>query len=284
MIFPITFSIPAEKIITEQTKKDKLVSNLIPGDTSTYIYDNETDYYNEYKRSKFAITTKKAGWDCLRHYEIMANGCLPIFKDIDKCPEKTLTLLPKDLLKECNNLYENYDDDKYNKLSEKVLDFLKNNLTTSSVAKYILEKTNHQNASKILFLSGDTNPDYLRCLTLHGFKETFGKNCHEYPKIPHLYKSKDIDFSKLYGKGMTYTNLLDEKLYDNDVNVIENIKNKVYDIVIYGSYHRGVPYYDTVKKIYKPNEIILLCGEDIHQCDYNFWLKKEHHVFVRELS
>jgi len=284
MIFPITFSIPAEKIITEQTKKDKLVSNLIPGDTSTYIYDNETDYYNEYKRSKFAITTKKAGWDCLRHYEIMANGCLPIFKDIDKCPEKTLTLLPKDLLKECNNLYENYDDDKYNKLSEKVLDFLKNNLTTSSVAKYILEKTNHQNASKILFLSGDTNPDYLRCLTLHGFKETFGKNCHEYPKIPHLYKSKDIDFSKLYGKGMTYTNLLDEKLYDNDVNVIENIKNKVYDIVIYGSYHRGVPYYDTVKKIYKPNEIILICGEDIHHCDYDFWLKKEHHVFVRELS
>ena len=43
------------------------------------------------------------------------------------------------------------------------------------------------------------------------------------------------------------------------------------------------PLYDLVNKIYKPHEIILLCGEDIHQCDYAKWLQRGHNVFVREL-
>ena len=52
---------------------------------------------------------------------------------------------------------------------------------------------------------------------------------------------------------------------------------------IYGSYHRGMLAYDIVSKYYKPIEIILLCGEDIHNCDYQKWLEKGHNVFVREL-
>jgi hypothetical protein len=52
---------------------------------------------------------------------------------------------------------------------------------------------------------------------------------------------------------------------------------------IYGSYHRGMPYYDLITGIYNPNEIILLCGEDLHCCNYNNYLKNGHFVFVREL-
>ncbi len=73
-------------------------------------------------------------------------------------------------------------------------------------------------------------------------------------------------YRKVY-KGITYTNILDQSLHDN--NIINDIKNKYYDIVIYGSYHRGMSYYDLVSRIYKKNEIILLCGEDCHNCDYN---------------
>ena len=84
---------------------------------------------------------------------------------------------------------------------------------------------------------------------------------------------------------MTYTNLLDPKLHNDnlDATIIDNIKNKYYDIVIYGSYHRGMPYYNLISKIYKSNEIILLCGEDLHKCNYNNAIKKGHPVFVREL-
>ena len=75
---------------------------------------------------------------------------------------------------------------------------------------------------------------------LHGFKEIMGINCHDYPKVPHIYKSNNIDYSKLYGKGISYTNLLESDLHDDNLDntIEENIKNKYYDIVIYGSYHR----------------------------------------------
>ena len=35
-----------------------------------------------YSNSIFAITNKKLGWDCLRHYEILMNGCVPLYLDI----------------------------------------------------------------------------------------------------------------------------------------------------------------------------------------------------------
>lgn len=48
MLYPINFSIPSEKIL----------SDLIPGDLTTYIYKTE-EYYEEYKKSYFEITKKK---------------------------------------------------------------------------------------------------------------------------------------------------------------------------------------------------------------------------------
>lgn len=295
MLHPITFSIPKEKICGG-TVKTKMVSNLIPGDMKTYIYNTEEEYYNEYKTSYFAITKKKGGWDCMRHYEIIANGCIPYFIDIEKCPKYTMFLLPKDLLIEGNALYDSKfknkninelteeDINEYKVLQTKLLDYTLAHLTTEKMAEYILQKTQFTGVSNILYLSGDTSPDYLRCVTLHGFKELMGNKCHDYPKVPHIYKS-NINYSQLYGKGITYTNLLDPSLHNDelDATIVENIKNKYYDIVIYGSYHRGMPHYDLICQIYKPNEIILLCGEDIHKCNYNTFLKKGHSLFVREI-
>ena len=234
---PITFSIPEEKIINYIPIKKQILSKLIPGDLKTYIYNNEKDYYDQYKDSIFAITKKKAGWDCLRHYEIILNGCIPIFENIENCPVNTLKLFPKNLLFEAHILYNklkklNINDiykTEYELLISKFLNYIKNNLTTSKMASYILNKIYNKNVSKILYLSGETCPDYLRCLTLHGFKTLFGTNCHDYPKIQHIYKTNDINFNQLYGKGLTYTNLLDPKLHDETLNntIEEDIKKKL---------------------------------------------------------
>jgi len=296
MLFPITFSIDEKKICEKSNFKTKILSDLIPGNNSTYIFNNEEEYYNEYKQSYFAITTKKSGWDCMRHYEILANGCIPYFINIEKCPENTMSLLPKELLIESNLLYTKFQNKNISELAEgdifdyytlqkKLLEYIKNYLTTKKLAKYILQKTNYENVTKILYLSGNTDPDYLRCLTLHGFKTLPNIICHDYPKVPHIYKSDSINYKSLYGKGITYSNLLDPILHDNNLDntILEDIKNKYYDIIIYGSYHRGMPYYSLICEIYKPDEIILMCGEDIHYCNYNDFLKKGHFVFVREL-
>jgi hypothetical protein len=296
-LYPISFSIPEEKIVSEVPPKRKILSSLIPGKMETYIYQTESDYYKEYQDSLFATTTKKAGWDCMRHYEIMANGCIPYFPNIENCPTNTMALLPKDLFIKGNTLYEKYRNksgmeeflpEEWEECRihiESLLDFTRRHLTTCKMAKYILDKSNHANVSSILYLSGDTGPDYLRCVTLHGFKSLFGSNCHDFPKIPHIYKNAHIDYSRLYGKGITYTNLLGQDLHDNefDQNIETSIREKKYDIVIYGSYHRGMPFYDLVRAIYKPDEILLLCGEDEHYCNYRDWIHQNHCVFVREL-
>ena len=193
MLYPITFSIPEEKVINYIPPKTKLLSDLIPGKLDTYIYNNEHDYYSEYRKSYFAMTIKKGGWDCLRHYEILANGCIPYFPDINNCPENTLKLFPKNLIIQGNLLYQKFNEIEYNSLLVKLMHYVLNNLTTKKMASYILSKCN-KNVKKVLYLSSNTSPDYLRCLTLHGFKELFGSSCHDYPKIEYIYKSYIILF------------------------------------------------------------------------------------------
>jgi hypothetical protein len=295
MIYPITFSIPSEKIVNKIPEKKKLLAHIYPGRKKTYIFNKEKDYYKDYQISYFAITKKKNGWDCLRHYEIMANGCIPVFLNIKKCPPKTMYLLPKELFFEGNKLYDKLKHKKINELTEeeiiecnllieKLLTYLRNNLTTDKLASYILKKTNNKNVENILYLSKDLYPDYLRCLTLHGFKILLKNKCQDYPKIPHIYKRQKIKYSKLYGKGMTYTKLLNIDYHTpcSKENIKQNIINKKYDIIIYGSFHRGMPFYDLVKKKYNRNKIILLCGEDIHICKFKKF--KKHPIFIRELQ
>ena len=50
------------------------------------MFDAEEDYYADLRASRFGVTTKRAGWDCLRHYELAANGCVPCFRDLDRKP------------------------------------------------------------------------------------------------------------------------------------------------------------------------------------------------------
>lgn len=301
LLHPITFSIPEEKIVNGCLSKNKIMSILglsAVGRKEHYIFDNETDLYNEYKSSLFALTKKRAGWDCLRHCEILANGCIPYFPDIDCCPNNTMIFYPKELIKEGNLLYDilknkslneltNDDMCKCNDLVARLLDHTKKNLTTTKIANYILETTNNSSVSKILYLSSDLNPDYLRCLTLHGFKKLLGKECHDYPQVPHIYKGV-TNLSHLHGNGISYTNLLEKELHDDiyDKNVEELIKNKHFDIVIYGSCGRGKPYYKIVNEIYSPDKIILLFGEDAcHGVnDFRDILIGGHHLFVRELK
>ena len=294
MLHPITFSIPREKIVDEVPKKTKFLSDLIPGNISTYVYANEHDYYKEYQQSLFATTTKKGGWDCMRHYEIIANGAIPYFPGIEQCPEKTMALFPKQTVIKGNALFaklnkkilDEEDMREYTTVSRELLSYLRENLTTRKMAEYVLQRVCRSETKRILYLSGNVSPDYLRCVTLHGFKDLMGANCHDYPKVPHLYKTNHIDYSRLYGRGITYSNLLDSMVRDDslDNSIEDDIINRRYDLIIYGSYHRGMPFYDQVLRTYAPSEIVLLCGEDEHICDCKNHVNKGYNVFVRELK
>jgi hypothetical protein len=285
---PIGFSMPESKIVDDVPEKDQDFAYIIPGDLSTYIYERESDYYKDYQRSYFALTRKKAGWDCLRHYEILANGCIPYFIDLDQCDENTMSFLPKELIKEAMHLegvslmhidHQKFDRAKYHEILEKLLTYTREHLTTKQIASYILKSVNYSGEGKILYLSQDINPDYLRCLVLEGFKELLNDRIVDIPKIPHIYKNYPQDILNLYGRGMTYTKLI-EDLPVNRENIEQRIAGREFDLIIYGSVHRGLPYYDLVVKTYEPDRIVYLCGEDAHRCQFSHL----HNLFLREFE
>jgi hypothetical protein len=120
----------------------------IPGsDQTKYTFDNEKDYYSDYAASYFGETMQKGGWDCQRHYEIMASGAVPIFHGIEHCPPNTCESLPKDLLLAVNGLVAEHGVEwfttepgltVYNELQRQIFDHFVNNCTSEATAKYVL--------------------------------------------------------------------------------------------------------------------------------------------------
>jgi glycosyl transferase family 1 len=93
---PIAFSIPEEWVVAEPPPKSKQFNAHVVdeevaariGGTSSYAFDDQREYYADLQASRFGITSKRAGWDALRHYEIAANGCVPCFRDLDRKPSR----------------------------------------------------------------------------------------------------------------------------------------------------------------------------------------------------
>lgn len=276
---PIQFSIPKCKIIKEIPTKTRDFAKYIPGEA--YAYDNEVDYYQGYQESLFAVTKKKAGWDCMRHYEILANGCIPYFIDLDKCPKGAMFRFPKELVLEAMHLpgvsylkinHSVFDEKKYYEILNKLLEYSRNELTCSAIAKYVLEEMKYQPGQRILFLSENLNPDYMRCLTLIGLKQVLGDKVIDYPKVPHIYNNYPCDVKKLYGKGMSYTKIIEDLEIDRT-----DIANRIneFDYVIYGSVHRGLPF---INLCIGKDTTYYICGEDVHHRT----CKAYDNLFLRE--
>lgn len=306
--YPIQFSISEIKIVDKIPQKNQDFAYIIPGQNKTYIFDDESKYYKDYQQSYFAITTKKAGWDCLRHYEILANGCIPYFLDLENCPKNTMVFLPKELILEAMNLegvsYGKIDHSKFNykkyyEILSKLLDHTRKYLTTRSIAQYILNTVGYSGKGKILVLS-DVNErtDYMVACTVIGLKELIGDRVIDYPKIEYIYKNYQGNTKLLYGKGFTYTKIVDDYLIDRE-NIAQRIKNKEFELIIYTAIHYYKNYhwnyypdihhlfYDEVINNYPQEKIIYLDGEDYHEvCIFlnlqNFFLR-EYDIHLKKL-
>jgi hypothetical protein len=88
---------------------------------------------------------KKAGWDCMRHHEIVARGTAPYFLDLEACPRWTLHTLPRPLLIELRALVDQDEAmlsptsrARYGELMRKLFTFYKRNFTTVALAEYVL--------------------------------------------------------------------------------------------------------------------------------------------------
>jgi hypothetical protein len=314
-IYPLSYSIPDECIVNSIPQKTQLIAQTNPLDHSSYIFNEsqETDYYESYKSAKYAITTKKGGWDCLRHYEILANGCLPLFFDINKCSPHKLTSLPKDLLTsyEYMQTYAMQTVDhplaekNYNILANRCLEWTKTNCSCSKSAKYVLTKQDSPDKIKnILLIRCDQGVNYTRELLWIGLKrhiQSISGIAVEYPKIPYLYDTFDPeDAKRLHGKGFTYTRRLKDDYCFSDQEIIDKIKTGFWDMVIFGKVGPdelaegsipNLPLWETVYQNVDKSKIIFLYGGD--ECiDLTYPNRYRNHIeyhrqfgkcFVREL-
>ncbi|VAX30390.1 hypothetical protein MNBD_NITROSPIRAE01-677 [hydrothermal vent metagenome] len=162
-IRPISFSIPREKVIKGLPQKKKLFPDHIVDleiskkikNHSKYVFEDESSYYADLQSAKFGITTKRGGWDCMRHYEIAANGTVICFKDLEKKPA---TCAPHGLNKTNCIPYNNYNDlmgkindlpqEKYQKLQKNAMQWVMQNTTIVKAQQLLDNFMNCQNISQ----------------------------------------------------------------------------------------------------------------------------------------
>ncbi len=290
-IYPLAYSIPLEKIKNLNTDKIRTISEMIPGNKKTYIYSTEEEYYKQYCESKYAYTMKKSGWDCLRHYEILACNCIPLFKDLDKCPEKILFNFPKQLLMDVMKNKDFLSEEEYKIIQEKLHNYTKKHLTCEASANYflnIITKNTIIPKCRILMINNNLMinenwANYSQYMLTIGLRNVLGSNFVDFPKNKVLYKGHNRQ--NLYGNGFTYSNILDD-IPINRENISQQIKNKEFDFIIYGLMGKSekicgdirlkTPLWREVSSFYNKDQIIFLYGGDVT-------LDKQHSIHLRHL-
>lgn len=301
-------------------KKTKDFSSLLPGKFETYQFEfgHELDYRRLYSASYFAVTMKKGGWDCNRHYEIISAGAMPYFDELERTNDFTMKHLPKALLIDAksihginrNNLtlnHEHFNFTQYQLLLHRLLYYAKHRLTTRKLVEYILRTINYRYQDRltnhsVLFIAHN-HCDYMKEFMLHGFTLVFEDKLHIYQPPPYLYgySSKKMWSSKetedyygghLYGFGYGFALSLTKyaHLFRRDVSelasdtiVKEEIKRRKYTLIVFGSVTRRNSLLSFATKYYKKSEIVLIDGEDERKVKNRSEFAKVGTYFLREI-
>lgn len=131
-------------------------------------------------------------------------------------------------------------------------------------------------------LLGPPSFDYMAATTLHGFREVLGQDrVTDYPTNS-LYYEVQADASSMYsvlnatyvhGLGYTWGHRLENSTtFRNSLNrgeIRRGIVEKRWDLVIYPHIHRGMPYWDLVRKHYSKESIVLIDAEDWASSQYS---------------
>jgi FkbM family methyltransferase len=285
------------------TRKDTAFASIVPGDSQTYTYSrNEKAYHEGYARSLYAITMRKAGWETMRHYEIIADGCVPYFVDIDYLPPNTMSLFPRELVRALMNLPgvevdwsvdERRDRSNaiihrtalmptlfpartYEVLARSLNDYARRYMSSTAVFRAAVEVAGLQDVKSVLFIrnstiarDGGTRADYHEMLAIIGVKLQLGVKAVVFPDIPFLYDDYPLEKECGWGNCFSYGRRIDSKLRApaNATPLAHMVAEKQFDVIIYGEQNSNrlqqlLFSREIADAEYEPNRIWLLRGAD----------------------
>jgi hypothetical protein len=151
---PISFGIPEHLVAGAVPAKIKdfpshvVDSELAPrvGAATSYAFADEEAYYEDLRATRFGITTKRGGWDCMRHYEVAASGCVLCFRRLDVKPA---TCAPHGLDATNTLIYRDADDlmaqieglspERERELQEAALAWARENTTRALATRFLAQ-------------------------------------------------------------------------------------------------------------------------------------------------
>ena len=288
-VWPISFSMHRSNVLEPSPvhNRSDLISPIVPG--YPYSFTNFAEYLETYARSHFALTHRKAGWDCFRHLEIMASGSAPLMLDAVDIPEFSMIHYPKHAFRQIltNARTGGVPSPRAH---EALAAFMTEHLTTQAMTHYLLQCTQITDVNRVLFVD-QQHPDavdYLSTLTLVGLKEHFGQQCSPLFPAPWIYRDYDGDVSHLYGRGFGTTRLLDPDLRaDNELSgSAAEFRYQDFDTVVVGSISRNAELAEELARYFAPDRTIWIHGEDTPPLaeQVRFYRTFGTHLFVRSID
>ena len=288
-VWPISFSMHRSNILEPSAvhNRSDLVSPIVPG--YPYSFTNFAEYLKTYARSHFAITHRKAGWDCFRHLEIMASGSAPLMLDASDIPEFSMVHYPKHAFRQILTNARTRGVPSM-RTHEDLYAFMTEHLTTQAMIHYLLQCTQITDVNRVLFVDQQHSDavDYLSTLTFIGLKEHFGQQCCPLFPAPWIYRDYDGDVSHLYGRGFGTTRLLNPDLRaGNELSgATEELRYQDFDTLVVGSISRNAELAEELARYFAPDRTIWIHGEDTPPLpeDMRTYRQAGAHLFVRSID
>jgi hypothetical protein len=289
-VWPLSFSYP-HPIAERAIGAAEFMCPIFPG--HRYAFTNEADYISNYGNFSFALTHKKAGWDCFRHLEIMYSGAVPYMPDASLIPEFTMVHYPKKFLAEVAEGLRHsrvvISSDSHQKLAS----YFNDNLTSAAMARYVLRAAEIDDDAKVLFVDAAAvaMPDYQSIFTLIGLKQTLGKRISVAFPLDYVYEDWAGDAAALYGRGFGYSRALARKLKNRneisgEILDLSAASLATFDAVVVGSVTRNAALAAQLLARFPASKTIWIHGEDQgpSASEMATFRKKGVTVFVRELG
>jgi hypothetical protein len=264
---------------------------LFPG--HSYTYKEESTYLKNYSRFAFALTHKKAGWDCFRHLEILYSGSMVYMPDAAKIPDYTMVHYPKEIFTEVAHHVNRSQGDLSPDARQAVLEYFNQHLTTKAMARYLLRASCVADNPRVLFVdeAAVLKVDYQSIFTLIGLKQLLGNRAAVAFPVGYVYDDWDGDEGALYGRGFGYSRVLDSRLKNqNEVNLVAlDLSAEVlaeFDLVVVGSVTRNLDLAHKLLESFPAEKTVWIHGEDRgpSKREISAYQRLHVNVFVRELG